>query len=166
MLPRNRSHGLHSWTLLSSSGAKVEVLMRSNAFYIKHSALKTNVGPRVSFETHGDLKGTWTKLKKVIGFVWTLANCFSKWWCMQSAIGNAPDVGKDRGMRLKCLAKCVCVFLWAGPRRLLEPVLADYYAREWNISARVEHLLIPRLFVLFFIIVIMPSWKNRQGGGQ
>ena len=67
--PQSPKHGEFSYTIASPAGARVEVLLRSKAFYIKMTAAGEVEGSRhVSWYRDGDAKATWAALKERIGF--------------------------------------------------------------------------------------------------
>jgi len=68
-LPQTKRHGEHSYTLKSSSGARVEVLVRQSAFRVQASATTPLDPPQWLWNKYGTMQKTWKKLKVTIGYV-------------------------------------------------------------------------------------------------
>jgi hypothetical protein len=69
LMPINAKHGEFSYTLSSKSGARVEILVRARAYYVKSSATETFYEkPRFPWSLHGDAVKTWAALAKTIGW--------------------------------------------------------------------------------------------------
>ena len=68
--PQTPIHGEHSYTLRSRSGARVEVLLRSRAFFIKSTSpgIQRAGGPYVPWSRLGAPATTWMALKAEVGY--------------------------------------------------------------------------------------------------
>lgn len=66
--PQSERHGEHSWTLWSPSGARVEVLARCRAWYVKATGHGEawHGSPRVRWGT--DIEHAWNSLKEKVGW--------------------------------------------------------------------------------------------------
>ena len=70
LIPRNREHGLYSWTLHSKSHrAAVEVLLKGPAIMIKASNNKHfDKNTRVNLKRDGTPCDTWSQLRADLGW--------------------------------------------------------------------------------------------------
>ncbi len=68
--PQTNAHGEWSWTLTGpSSGAKIEVLMRHKAFYVRPSSVEWTLSLRqIRFDFRGSTEATWRYVAKAAGY--------------------------------------------------------------------------------------------------
>jgi hypothetical protein len=70
--PTKKTHGKHSYTIASVSGAKVEVLLRNQAFYVKQLgasvASEKMATQHFSWVKSDGPHGSWDEIKKTIGW--------------------------------------------------------------------------------------------------
>lgn len=68
--PQRQPRGEKSYTLRAKSGARIEILVKNRAFYLKRSVLaeELKVGPNVHFLTKSSVQETWNYVKQVTGF--------------------------------------------------------------------------------------------------